>query len=73
MDEPGKQDVTLAELYNLIAAHMEWERGFFTEELPLLLKASQPLAAPAITSRRYTKAARWIENFPKCWRRPMAR
>ena len=47
MDEPGKQDVTLAELYNLIAAHMEWERGFFTEELPLLLKASQPLAAPA--------------------------
>ena len=50
MDELGKQDATLGTLYNLIAAHMEWERGFFTEKLPILLKASQPLAAPAAAS-----------------------
>ena len=50
MDEPGKQDVTLAELHALIAAHMEWERGFFTKELPLLVKAGQPLTPPACAS-----------------------
>ena len=50
MDDPGKQEAALAELHNLIAAPMEWERVFFTEELPLLLKASQPLSAPASAS-----------------------
>ena len=50
MDEPGKQDVTLAELHALIAAHVEWERGFFTKELPLLVKDGQPLTPPACAS-----------------------
>lgn len=50
MDEPGKQDVTLAELHALIAAHMEWERGFFTKELPLLVQPGQTLTPPACGS-----------------------